>query len=180
MKIRLYGSGLELCIGKLSEEEVQKFKKCEDGIDISDLTGREWPELTDIFSYSGPNYDYLTLEDEKGNEIKKQFYLSDESLFTPIDDYSFLEDPSIKYILITTTDEKGCWGTLSIQNEWDPSKLFIVDSAPEFGENEFCIVQGYVYDGNIVEVLDEESGTETFSVEHVIYDVKNNTEVLRF
>jgi hypothetical protein len=48
MKVYIQGSGMEVCLTKLSEEDVKKFKDNEDDIDISKIMGKEWPELHDV------------------------------------------------------------------------------------------------------------------------------------
>lgn len=183
MKVYIQGSGMEVCVAKLSEEDVKKFKDNEDDIDISKIMGKEWPELHDVFYYAGPNSDYLSLEDEEGESIEIQGSDDAEKLFNDVDDQwngTLMKDMSVRYMLISVTDEKGCFGTLLIENDWDPSKLSIGACAPEFGMQEFCIVQGYVYDGKIIDVSDEEAGTETFSVEHIVYDLETEAELLKF
>ena len=69
MKVLIKGSGMEVCVKKLTEEEVQKFQNNDEEMDIQKIMGKEWPELHDVFYYSGPNSDELELEDEDGNEI---------------------------------------------------------------------------------------------------------------
>ena len=183
MKIYIKGSGMEVCVKKLTEEEVQKFQNNDEEIDIQKIMGKEWPELHDVFYYSGPNSDYLKLEDEDGNEIEQQGSEYEESLFESIDDQwngSLMKDMSVRYMLITKTDEKGCFGTLLLEDGCDPSKISVAGWAPEFGEEEFCIVRGYVYEGKVIDVSDEEAGSETFSVEHNIFDLENEEVVLSF
>ncbi len=174
MRIEFKGSGYELLVGKLSEEQGEQFKEIGGQLSaksIEEIAG-EWTELNDYIHFNGPDEDDCSMLVD-GEETDHDPGEPDDFNIKEMINHYEIKSEGTRYISVTIVRESGNFGCIDLPEGADLDKFKVVSQAPEYAEEEFCIFTNYFYDGEEFKLDDETYSIETSSVKHLIYDLED-------
>tara|TARA_B100001059_G_C17824969_1_gene580785 strand:- start:162 stop:707 length:546 start_codon:yes stop_codon:yes gene_type:complete len=173
MRIEFVGSGYELLVGKLTDEQGEKFSEIGDDLTadaISEIAG-DWTELNHYVHFNGPDEDDCVMTVD-GEETDPELAEPDDFDLSEMINNFGIKDDDTRFIAVTISRESGNFGCVDLPDGADIEKFRVVSQAPEYAEEEFCIFTHYFYDGSEVQLSEDTYSVETSSVKHIIYDIE--------
>ena len=185
----LVGLGCELVVGRVADDRIsalRKRKRGEGELDLDAvlaLLGEDaWYACDNLVHFSGPLEDCVLSSRDSSQVITPERLSADEilrhaeRLITPVDldeRYPHVARHGtpeyLRYIFVGVSFNKGYHGAVRVPDPFVPSLLVLVTASPEYGE-EFNLVCGVAYDGEVLGLDDAESNTRGTESYFWIYD----------